>query len=376
MARSRSTTVLRGLCLVALLAGCQGPPEVRWHEPEHYPQRLSDWGVLARTGGGLVLGRGVEPYEIATPLFSDYALKLRTVYLPPGTAMEYRGRGAFELPVGSIVSKTFFYPVSDGVPQAAESWGGDPGTLHPSRYRLLETRLLVRQPDGWHALPYIWNGDDAHLRITGAILPTTLAVDDALIDLAYLVPARSECASCHATDHASGALSLIGLKAKHLNRPYPGRSNDQLTAWSAGGWLDGLPPQELVPPAADWHDPKATVEQRARAYLDANCGHCHSPTGPAATSGMHLDFHTDSYRALGVCKPPVAAGRGSGGHAHGIEPGRPDASILVHRMETNDPATRMPEIGRSIMHRAGVRLVSDWIAALPGECVPRQRRTL
>jgi uncharacterized repeat protein (TIGR03806 family) len=376
MRRGRTSAIRWGACLIALLAGCQGPPEVRWHEPDHYPDRLSEWGVLARSGGGLVLGRGVEPYEVATPLFSDYALKLRTVYLPPGTAMTYRSRGAFEPPVGSIVSKTFFYPLAGGTPRAAESWEGDPGTLHPSRYRLLETRLLVRQEDGWHALPYVWNGDDAYLRLTGAIVPTTLTMEDGPADFAYLVPARSECASCHATDHAGGALSLIGVKAKHLNRDYPGRHANQLTAWAAEGRLHGMPPPGQVTPAADWRDAEATLEQRARAYLDANCGHCHSPTGPAATSGMHLDLHTDSYRELGVCKPPIAAGRGSGGHAYGIEPGRPQDSILVYRMETNDPATRMPEIGRSIPHRAGVRLVSDWIASLPGECVPRPRRTL
>lgn len=365
--------VLRLLPVLALaLAGCQGPPEVRWHEPDAYPERLSDWGLLARRGDGLMLGGGVTAYEIATPLFSDHALKLRTWYLPPGAAMTYRDPEPFDLPVGSIVSKTFFYPLSagaDGMPVAAEVWSGDPADLAPDRYHLVETRLLVRHADGWHALPYVWDGDDAYLKITGALVPTTLLVDGAPVALPYVVPARSECAGCHATDRDSGRLELIGVKARHLNRPYRGEATSQLPAWASAGRLTGMPDSTAVQPAADWQDPTAAIGDRARAYLDVNCGHCHSPTGPASTSGMHLDAATTSLRAMGVCKPPIAAGRGSGGHRYGIMPGQPDASILVFRMETNDPAMRMPETGRSVVHQAGVDLVREWIARLPGECV-------
>lgn len=376
MGRPRQICARRVLALLtlALAAACQGPPEVRWHEPDAYPERLSDWGLLAHRQDGVVLGRGVVPYEIATPLFSDHALKLRTVYLPEGGRMRYSAQDAFELPVGSIVTKTFFYPIGadaggKAMAVAAAGWSGDPADLTPSAYRLVETRLLVRQADGWHALPYVWDGDDAYLRLTGALLPMTLAIGGQPTALPYVVPARSECAGCHATDHASGRLSLIGLKARHVNRPYPGHADSQLAAWAQRGLLAGLPDAAAWPAAADWQSPDATPEQRARAYLDVNCGHCHSPTGPAATSGMHLDIHTTGSRPLGICKPPIAAGRGSGGHRYGIEPGQPDASILVFRMETNDPATRMPETGRSVVHQAGVELVRDWIAQLPGECV-------
>lgn len=362
------------LLALALTAACQGPPEVRWHEPGAYPERLSDWGLLARRVNGLVLGRGVVPYEIATPLFSDHALKLRTLYLPEGGRMTYSDRDAFELPVGSIVTKTFFYPIGADaagrpMPVAATGWSGDPAALNASDYRLVETRLLVRQADGWQALPYVWDGDDAYLRLTGALLPLELAVNGQPTALPYVVPARSECASCHATDHGSGRLSLIGIKARHVNRRYPGDADSQLAAWAQQGLLTGLPDAAAWPDAADWQDPAASVAERARAYLDVNCGHCHSRTGPAATSGMHLDIHTTASRPLGICKPPIAAGRGSGGHQYGIVPGKPDASILVFRMETNDPAMRMPETGRSVVHQAGVGLIRAWIAGLPGECV-------
>ena len=73
-------------------------------------------------------------------------------------------------------------------------------------------------------------------------------------------------------------------------------------------------------------------------------------------------------RHFGICKTPVAVGRGSGDRPYDIYPGNPDESILVYRMEHSDPAIAMPELGRGVVHAQGVALIRDWIAALPGEC--------
>jgi len=352
-----------------LIGTCGGPPAVRFHEPDSYPQRLSEWGVLTRAGDGYRLGAGVLPYEINTPLFTDHAQKLRTIYLPPGSSAGYAAEGPFDFPVGSIISKTFFYPVENGVAQARSTWRGDPDELGYATHQVLETRLLVRQPHGWDALPYVWDGDDATLRLAGAIMPLELALEDGVTAFPYLVPTRNECAGCHATDHASGALQPIGIRARHLNRTYPGQNHNQLDAWHDAGLLADLPAGDQRPRAADWLDTSASLETRARAYLDSNCGHCHSPTGPGATSGLFLDAHTTNVRQLGFCKRPIAAGRGSGGHRYSIVPGEPAASILIFRMETTDPAMRMPELGRSLVHQEGVELMRDWISSLPGACV-------
>lgn len=369
-----ATRLLMLLAAAVAAAACTQPPEVRVPATEAYPQRLSEWGLLVRRGDRLVLGEGVEPYEVNTPLFSDYALKLRTYYLPPDSAMSYRPRESFEFPVGSVITKTFFYPTRGEVVQAEQRWDGDVAGLDLTSHRLVETRLLVRRADGWAALPYVWDGDDAHLALTGTVRTLQVAFADdpegrAHTTLPYVVPARSECAGCHATDHTDGALRLIGVKASQLNRSYaPGQAN-QLQRWAARGDLQGLPPAGAVPALARQDDPDATLQARARAYLDANCGHCHNPRGAADTSGLLLDHRTDGYRQLGFCKPPIAAGRGTGGRPYSIVPGRPEASILLYRMETTDPATRMPETGRALTHRQGVELIRDWIASLPGECV-------
>jgi hypothetical protein len=67
---------------------------------------------------------------------------------------------------------------------------------------------------------------------------------------------------------------------------------------------------------------------------------------------------------LGVGKAPVAAGRGSGGRSFDIVPGKPDASILYYRINSDDPGVMMPELGKKLIHREGAELIHEWIAAM------------
>jgi uncharacterized repeat protein (TIGR03806 family) len=364
--------------LVGLVGACGGPPEVRFFAADAYPQRLSEWGVVYLDGERLLPGAGVEAYDLNAPLFTDYAQKLRAIYLPPGTSATYHEKDAFDFPVGTIIAKTFFYPkgAGPGLVKANYAWSPGQESLDRSGLEILETRLLVRQADGWDALPYVWRGDDAILTIAGTLRRLEIQYDDGdTAPLPYIVPTRNECAACHATDHSTGELQPIGPSARHLNRAYLGSGENQLTAMAAAGRLTDLPDLAAVPANADPAG-DASVEAKARAYLDANCGHCHNPRGAADTSGLLLDADTLSTRALGICKPPIAAGQGTGGRSFSVVPGQPDDSIVVFRMATDDPGSRMPELGRSLVHTEGVELVSEWITALGGECVERSGASL
>jgi hypothetical protein len=163
----------------------------------------------------------------------------------------------------------------------------------------------------------------------------------------------------------------VGPKARHLNRDldYGDAVANQLTRWSDVGYLLGAPPPPEAPRNAVFDDPESgTVEQRARAYLDVNCGNCHSPTGLARTSGLFLTIDTDDDQELGVCKGPVAAGQGAGGRPFDITPGEPDESILIFRMEETRPGIAMPELGRVTVHDEAVQLLRDWIESIEGSC--------
>jgi uncharacterized repeat protein (TIGR03806 family) len=180
----------------------------------------------------------------------------------------------------------------------------------------------------------------------------------------YAVPNQNQCKECHQRDET---LTPLGPKARNLNGDfaYAGGPENQLAHWSRRGLLVGAPSPSRAPRTPQWDDPKAPLEGRARAYLDANCAHCHDPRGVASNSGLFLALEETRPPALGVGKGPVAAGRGAGGLAVGIKPGDPDASILAYRMASTEPGVMMPELGRSVRHEEGLALVRAWIAAMP-----------
>jgi hypothetical protein len=221
--------------------------------------------------------------------------------------------GSSDLPTGTILVKEFAYGA-----------------------RKIETRLLIHARDGWRGHTYLWGEDqkEARLRPGGAIVE----LDTPKGHVTHLVPSELQCKKCHAD---GDRFVPIGLRVGSAHRDA----------------------------AVKWDDPSSgTVAERARHYLDANCGHCHHETGAARTTGLWLRLGDRPDLQLGICKPPVAAGRGSADLAFDIVPGKPDESILINRMRSTEPQAMMPEIGRSLVHEEGVAVVAAWIASLNGDC--------
>lgn len=356
----RSTHLLFALALV--LASCQSPQPAGpvQFDPGKVPySHLSDYAFFAGEMKALAPNARVLPYDVITPLFSDYAYKARFVWMPEGRQATVDEEGVIEFPGHSVLIKNFYYPADFR----------QPGT----GWDMVETRLLVKREGKWEAFTYVWNEEDtdAELNIVGDFKNVNWT-DEAgrARRLEYAIPNKNQCKSCH---NRKQELLPIGTKARHLNRPlsYPGGTTaNQLAKWQEAGFLAAGDWAARFAPIADWDEPRSgTLEERALAYLEVNCGHCHHPEGPAHTSGMYLttDFREEKGK-LGLCKSPVAAGKGSGGRMFGIVPGQPDSSILLYRMEANDPGVMMPEIGRAAPHVEGIALVREWIEGLEGEC--------
>jgi uncharacterized repeat protein (TIGR03806 family) len=358
-----------------LLAACSAPEPTPTFHAEGRPEVLSDWGMMAVRGNSLELADRVEPYDLNSALFTDYAGKLRTVWMPEGVSARYREGEVFDFPVGTVITKTFYYPV-DGDGNVLRGDAGlavsdRPETLDLSRVRLIETRLLVRRETGWIALPYVWNDDQSEAELMRAGYSETLTLaeaDGSVRDIHYLVPNVNQCAGCHATNNTTRDLSPIGPAPRHLNRDfaYAEGPENQIAHFIATGYLTDAP--ETVPQAAAWDDTNLPLAERARAYLDINCAHCHNPVGPADTSGLHLNFDAPETANLGLCKPPIAAGPGSGGLRFDIVPGDPENSIFIYRMASTRGDEMMPELGRSLAHDEGVALITAWIESLDGSC--------
>lgn len=297
---------------------------------------------------------GVVAYDLNTPLFSDYAEKRRFIYVPAGKSAKYDDEKAFDFPVGTVITKTFAFPKDLRAP------GKD--------LNVVETRLLMRRADGWVGLPYIWNAEqtEAELVKPGKDVAMSLtATDGTQQSFTYHVPNSNECKKCH---QDLDGMAPIGPKARSMNRDhaYGGKTVNQLDHLAALGMLSGAPASADAPKLAVWNDPDTgTLEQRARAYLDVNCSHCHSPRGPARTSGLFLSSLVTNPSEYGVCKPPVAAAQGTGGFQYSIVPGNPDTSIMVFRLSSTEAGKMMPELGRALVHNEGVNLVREWIASMP-----------
>ncbi len=315
------------------------------------PKLLSEYGLFSDMAK-FEPETGVVPYSLITQLFSDYAVKSRHIFVPSGKSARYVVDEVFEFPVGTVLIKTFSMPVDLRQPEANQ--------------RIIETRLLIHQTDGWKAHAYVWNKNktDAVLKIAGKRLSLPLVTKSGdEISLSYKVPNKNQCKGCHALN---GDIVPIGPKARNLNREveHAGANGNQLKFWQHKAILSGLPELETVPKIADWRDNSAELDLRARAYLDVNCAHCHRRQGPASNSGLFLTYGEKSKTLWGYKKRPVAAGRGSGGLTFDIDPGNPDKSILIYRLKNSDPGVMMPELGRSLINSEAVEMLSRWITEM------------
>lgn len=326
---------------------------------------------MSALGAELPPADGGVPYDLNTPLFSDYSLKYRVLHIPEGTQAHYREREVFEFPVGTIISKTFSFPADLREPERD--------------VRRIETRLLIHQPKGWTALSYVWNDEqtEATAAYGGQVSKISLVDKQGeRREFNYAVPAKNQCGTCHhlyreveknGRTVRKQVILPIGPKARHINKEYDyaeGPAN-QIDYLAKAGRLTKLPLFGGYPRLVDASDESASVDERARAYMDANCGHCH--TGGNSTginSKLLLDVHESDWSNLGVCKTPGSAGKGGGGLRYDIVPGSPEESILWYRTASVDPGAMMPQLGRSLAHQEGADLLYRWIAEMPARDCP------
>lgn len=297
-----------------------------------FPRNLSEFGFFA-DGARQLPAVGVTPYALNTPLWSDGAEKLRFIYLPEGTQLAADGEGLLTFPVGAAIIKTFAFGAG-------------------AERRLIETRVLLHRKDGWVALPYRWNAEqtEATLALAGGRLDLVTPAGEAI---SYGIPNKNQCKTCHSKD---GQVIPIGPKARNV-------SAEWLWTMRGKGVLAGdISNGNRLP---DWRThATGPAEPLARAYLDVNCAHCHQPGGGASNSGLDLRWEQSDAHAIGIMKRPVAAGRGAGGHDFSVLPGQPDASILLYRMDSDEPGIAMPELGKASVDKDGVAVVRRWIAEM------------
>ncbi|MEO9894499.1 hypothetical protein [Aurantibacter sp.] len=267
-------------------------------------------------------------YDLITPLYTDYAFKLRSISLPKNAEMTYNGEGLLEFPDNSVITKTFYY-LNDVRDEALGK-------------KIIETRVLIKKSGSWQMGEYIWN--DAQ---TEAILEESDDVKVVIVDykdsegewesIAYEVPNMTACIQCH---NNNGTSFPIGPKTRNMNLTINGVN--QLESFADKNMLSGLPDISQIVVLPDWDDTTETLENRARAYMEVNCAHCHQPGGFNGNPVVEtIDFRFET---------PFASTNIS------------DKKVdIIERINSGFPNYAMPYTGTTMKHTEGVALIEDYI---------------
>lgn len=291
------------------------------------PVSLRDLGCLE--GDTSNMARGLLPYDIIAPLWSDGLEKRRWVSLPAAdTKIHVNDDSTLDFPPGAMLLKEF-------------ATGG----------RRIETRMLVRDGEaGWLGYTFAWN--DAQ---TDAVLLSEAQVVQGAGG-PWTIPSRAQCLTCHRG-------GVLGFKVEQLNRGVTlrdGRNVNQLTHLAR----HALDHEVDVAAAPSFRDPSGdlgTVEERARAYLNINCATCHNP--PEGLGGPDLRASVPLEMMNVRCVPPKIDDLGIP-NALLVAPGEPERSILFQRMATTGDA-RMPRLGSHQIDPVGLSVIRAWIMSLP-----------
>jgi uncharacterized repeat protein (TIGR03806 family) len=309
------------------------------------PNALSQTGLFASVAT-LQPAPGLIEYDVNSPLWSDRAAKRRWLALPGTERIHFAAAGDWSFPVGTAFVKHF-----------------ELATSATARVRV-ETRVFLRQRSRWVGYTYRWNSaqTDAFLVTSEETGAYTVDVGGVPTQQTWRFPSPEGCLGCH----TAAAGRVLGVRTPQLNGsfPYSGGSDNQLHAWAEClGLFDGPVGSPGSYPA--WTRPSntaATLAQRARSYLAANCSHCHRPGGPSV-SGMDMRFDTSlpNMNLIGVA--PSFGNLGIA-NAQRIRSGSRQQSVLWERVRSADLGVRMPP-GSRVADPLAVDVLGAWIDAAP-----------
>jgi uncharacterized repeat protein (TIGR03806 family) len=283
---------------------------------------LSDYRIFQGDPVKLIPGNGFYMYELATGLFTDYAEKQRLIKLPEGAKVTAVDDGILQFPNGTILVKTFYY-FND---KRDESKGK----------RLIETRLLIKNNGQWHAGTYVWNKEQTEARlVTGGVnTPVTWLDDNARHrTISYRIPSTKDCATCHNTGNS---IIPLGPKVRNMNIDVLRNNNsiNQLKYLQNAGIMHPADPSRFGKLPA-WQNSSYSIEDRARAWLEVNCAHCHSENGSCARSPLRFSWE------IPFNDTRIAAKK--------------------NRIVSMISKGRMPRIGTTMVDEEALALIKSWL---------------
>lgn len=295
------------------------------------------------------------PYSINTPFWSDGAQKDRWIGLSLYDTIGWSASSGWSFPAGTAFVKHFRIALDE---------------RHPENLVPIETRVLMRTPDGVSGMTYRWRASyqdaDAVATTQTQDIPI-ISADGSTRILHWAYPSPDDCMSCHTAN--AGYILGVNARQLHRNHTYGSVTESQLTAWRYAGLFTTAPADAdiaLVVRLASLGDDSASLAHRARSYLDANCSYCHRPGGAPAT----FDARISTALASAGLIDALPGNTFGNPEAKIIAPGRPDLSVLLTRIHSDTAGVRMPPVGRTTTDATGAAVVREWIVALGADPLP------
>jgi uncharacterized repeat protein (TIGR03806 family) len=315
------------------------------------PRLLSQTGAFANTTG-LTPASGLIPYDVASPLWSDGAIKTRWMAIPSTDRIAFAPTGEWTFPNGSVFVKHFELPTDE---------------RNPAIRKRLETRLLVRETNGYvYGATYKWRADnsEADLLDSQVFEDINIATATGTRVQTWYYPSRQDCLACHTV--AAGG--VLGVKTRQSNRDFhyasSGVTDNQLRTWNHIGLLNPAISEAAISNMnrlVTVTNSDANLEFRVRSYLDANCSHCHRPGGAQALWDGRIET---ALAEANIINGTLLNTLGVAG-ARNVVPGDLVKSIMHRRVNSVDPAIKMPPLARNVIDQDAVAALSEWIINLP-----------
>ncbi|HEY3861253.1 MAG TPA: LamG-like jellyroll fold domain-containing protein [Verrucomicrobiae bacterium] len=324
------------------------------------PALLSQTGAYLDTSNRIP-SSGLIPYAPNTPLWSDGAQKSRYLALPysgapvlPSAQIGFASTGQWSFPSGTVFVKNFDLVVNE-----------TNASVPPRR---LETRLLVRDTNGMvYGVTYKWRPDNSDADLLTGSLAEPILVTNAtgVVTQNWYYPSPADCLTCHT--RVTGY--VLGVNSRQLNGtnfyPATGVADNQLRTLNRLGLFNPSFDEAAIAgfeQLASVTNASAPLVQRARSYLDANCAQCHQPGG----TGITFDARYDTPLANQNIVNTTAAFSLGCDHAKVVAPSDVWRSVLYDRMNTVDPAIKMPTLARNLIDTNAVAVMAAWINSLGG----------
>ena len=323
------------------------------------PALLSGTGAFSDTPNRVATG-GLIPYQPNTPLWSDAAVKSRYLAVPnngspltPDEQIGFLPTNSWTFPAGTVFVKNFDLVVNE--------------TNASVPIRRLETRLLVRDINGAvYGVTYKWRPDNSDADLLAGSLNEDIVITNAIgvRTQTWYYPSPADCLTCH----TPLAGYVLGVNTRQLNGSllYPsGNTDNQLRTLNRLGLFNPAINEANIPNYAHLSaltNMSASLEERARSYLDANCAQCHRP-------GNSIEANFDGRYDTPLANQNITNYLAQ--HSLGIDGAcvvkAKDIwrSVLWDRINTNT-SIKMPPLARNLIDTNAVQIFTDWINSLPG----------